>query len=72
MKISKACEQLIEELGRSDSKTEQLEQSYDVFISYSHRNVDVAKKCHQLLQESYPDIKIFFDYDELKAGLYII
>ena len=41
---------------------------YDVFISYSHRNLAAAKLFLDTFQKLNPDLKVFFDYDALKTG----
>ena len=45
--------------------------SYDVFISYSHRNLAQAKLMLKQLNKINPDLKIFFDYEELQTGKFI-
>eukprot|EP00111_Clytia_hemisphaerica_P017752 TCONS_00052511-protein len=45
-----------------------LENAYDLFISYSHQNYDVALKVYHVIKEQKPHWRIFFDQDELKAG----
>jgi len=41
---------------------------YDVFISYSHRNLAAAKVFLETFQKLSPELKVFFDYDALKTG----
>ncbi|XP_059171978.1 uncharacterized protein LOC131953016 [Physella acuta] len=41
---------------------------YDIFISYSHRHVKEPKELAQILQKKNPELNIFFDVNELKAG----
>ncbi|GFN81164.1 collagen alpha-6(vi) chain [Plakobranchus ocellatus] len=41
---------------------------YDVLISYSHRNREEPSKFFKILKEKYPDLNVFFDQSELKAG----
>ena len=43
---------------------------YDIFLSYSHRDTEKAKCFVELLQKLAPNLKIFFDVQELKAGQY--
>lgn len=45
-----------------------LQEHYDVFLSYSHYNDDVAKRIIKELRIYQPDINIFIDTAELKAG----
>ena len=45
-----------------------LEPHYDVFLSYSHFNKDFAKKVIKELRIYHPDVNIFIDTAELKAG----
>ncbi|KAK3763175.1 hypothetical protein RRG08_035857 [Elysia crispata] len=42
--------------------------SYDILISYSHRNREEPSKLYNILKEKYPYLNIFFDQNELKAG----
>lgn len=41
---------------------------YDVFLSYSHRDTEKANCFVDVLQKLAPNLKIFFDVQELKAG----
>lgn len=41
---------------------------YDVFISYSHRHKDKPEELVHFLKKNHPDLKVFFDLEELKAG----
>ncbi|XP_063963013.1 uncharacterized protein LOC129270950 [Lytechinus pictus] len=41
---------------------------YDVFLSYSHRDTEKANCFVDMLQHLAPNLKIFFDVQELKAG----
>lgn len=45
-----------------------LEPYYDIFLSYSHFNEDFAKKVVKELRIYQPDVNIFIDTAELKAG----
>ena len=42
---------------------------YDVFISYSHQNSDVAHNIQKFLSVIQPDWNIFIDITELKTGV---
>ena len=46
-----------------------LEDHYDVFISYSHKNSDVAHEIKRHLTIFHPDWKIFIDVADLKTGV---
>jgi hypothetical protein len=50
------------------SRLSLLEPHYDVFLSYSHFNEDMAKNVMKKLRICQPDINIFIDTAELKAG----
>ncbi|XP_071500390.1 uncharacterized protein [Diadema antillarum] len=41
---------------------------YDVFLSYSHRDTEKANLFVKALQKLAPDLKLFFDVQELKTG----
>ena len=43
-------------------------QSYDVFLSYSHCNSEQAMQIVKELRSKKPDLDIFIDTTELKAG----
>eukprot|EP00741_Cyanophora_paradoxa_P008738 tig00000140_g8460.t1 len=43
---------------------------WDVFISYSHRNGDIASLVLRLLQEKRPRLRVFFDNAALHNGCY--
>lgn len=45
-----------------------LSQNYHVFISYCHRNTEKALAFLKILQRLNPDMNIFYDRIELKAG----
>ena len=64
-KIQDACVQLIEELSATPTKAAN---EYDVFISYCHKNKQIAQEILSYLQGQRSDLKIFFDYAELKTG----
>lgn len=42
---------------------------YDVFISYSHQNSDIAHRIRDEILSSQPDWSIFIDVAELKTGM---
>jgi hypothetical protein len=44
------------------------EKSYDVFLSYSHRNPAHAETFLQLFADLAPNLKVFYDRSELTAG----
>ena len=73
-KISEACATVIDRLVSFDvdqeivNRLSLLEQHYDVFLSYSHFNEDIAKRVIKELRIYQPDINIFIDTAELKAG----
>ena len=41
---------------------------YDIFLSYSHKDDTKANHMVKLLQELNPDLRVFFDMEELKTG----
>ena len=41
---------------------------YDVFISYSHQDSEKANKFVDMFRKIAPDLKLFFDVQELKTG----
>jgi hypothetical protein len=43
-------------------------QTYDVFLSYSHCNSEYARQIVKELRHKKPDLNIFIDTTELKAG----
>ena len=53
---------------RGDDKTTQQASVYDIFISYSHKNTQQATGLFEKLQDQDPNLKIFFDNEELKTG----
>ena len=44
---------------------------YDVFISYCHKNTAIAQVFLNQFIKLKPDLNIFFDRIELKAGKYV-
>ena len=45
-----------------------LNEEYDVFISYCHRDMDVAVKIVEQIKQVVPEWKIFFDQNDLRVG----
>eukprot|EP00794_Sanderia_malayensis_P007282 gene7282-8093_t len=83
-KISKACNDVMKWLQVHLAEIQKLESGnkkaltqpkslqkaqYDVFISYSHKNTDTAKRIHKHLKLFHPDWNIFIDISELKTGV---
>ena len=67
-KLETAATILVDQLV-SVSQSNKQSRSYDVFISYAHKDSAQAKCFLSLLQAKNASIKIFFDYDELKSGV---
>ena len=67
-KIGAASVSLVEQIQDVKSHKKSSKLVFDVFISYSHRNVTKAKVLLEQLKQVNPDLKIFFDYEELKTG----
>lgn len=73
-KVANACATVIDRFGSYDAdnviaqRLTFLEPHYDVFMSYSHVNEDTAKELIKELRIYQPDINIFIDTAELKAG----
>lgn len=76
-KISVACITVVSWLlstplkssGQDESeKVSSAQGNYDVFLSYCHRNEDKAKQVMKELRIQQPNINIFLDTAELKAG----
>ena len=65
-KIKNACENLVEQVKVA---TAHKQIQYDVFISYSHKNTEIATKMLSQLRETKKNLNIFFDYEELKTGI---
>ncbi|XP_055896769.1 uncharacterized protein LOC106070936 isoform X2 [Biomphalaria glabrata] len=42
--------------------------TYDIFVSYSHSHGQQPKELVEILQRNHPEMSIFFDVSELKAG----
>ena len=45
---------------------------YDIFISYSHSDSERANHIVKYLKALNPDLRLFFDMQELKTGRYIL
>ena len=60
-----ACSSLLEQIKEGE-KTGKY--NYDIFISYSHKSPQEANKLLAAFQKKDPNLKIFFDYEELKSG----
>lgn len=45
-----------------------LDDSYDVFISYSHRDTTIANKAYNYIRKIKPDWNIFIDQSGLRTG----
>ena len=45
-----------------------LDDSYDLFISYSHRDTDIANQIFEILTRLKPEWDIFIDHSGLHAG----
>ncbi|XP_077977077.1 uncharacterized protein LOC144432686 [Glandiceps talaboti] len=77
-KLAAACQQVVVALSlevsmvsQKKTKKKQLEDSslkYDIFISYCHKNTKLATRLLNQLTTLNPDLKIFFDTEELKTG----
>lgn len=55
-------------IENTDQESTHEELLYDVFISYCHRNASAAQTMLSSLHTQNKDLKIFFDYKELKSG----
>ncbi|KAJ8037709.1 hypothetical protein HOLleu_18600 [Holothuria leucospilota] len=70
--INSACYQIIISLSinftRSLSVMNASVVRYDLFLSYSHKDTEMAQKIVKMLQDLNPHLKIFFDVQELKTG----
>ncbi|XP_071509804.1 uncharacterized protein [Diadema antillarum] len=71
-KIQDACSQLTVSLSITLHTELQIAEfdplRYDVFLSYSHRDTEKANLFVKALQKLAPDLKLFFDVQELKTG----
>nr|XP_054763994.1 uncharacterized protein LOC129270701 isoform X1 [Lytechinus pictus] len=71
-KIGEACTQLSVSLSvtfHTELRVAEFDPlRYDIFLSYSHRDTEKANRFVALLQKLAPDLKLFFDVQELKTG----
>ncbi|XP_030851966.1 uncharacterized protein LOC100888822 isoform X2 [Strongylocentrotus purpuratus] len=71
-KIGEACSQLTVSLSvtfHTELRVAEFDPlRYDVFLSYSHRDTEKANRFVEMLQKLAPDLKLFFDVQELKTG----
>lgn len=65
--MSRAAESIMES-KKSDGK--HAAHTYDVFISYSHKNKEIVNKFIEILKQLQPSLKIFLDYDQILTGLF--
>ncbi|XP_072167951.1 uncharacterized protein [Diadema setosum] len=74
-KIASTCQQLIKTLpvmatddveGEDESDDDPF--CYDIFVSYSHSDSEAAKHIVDTLQGLDPNLRIFYDIQELKTG----
>ncbi|XP_022091443.1 uncharacterized protein LOC110979712 [Acanthaster planci] len=75
VKISDGCAHLVQSLEHASMKVhiemviaDASPLHYDIFVSYSHRDSKLAIPVVEKLQRMNPDLRIFFDIQELKAG----
>ncbi|XP_022091444.1 LOW QUALITY PROTEIN: uncharacterized protein LOC110979713, partial [Acanthaster planci] len=75
-KISKSCEDLVNSLERDSTKvhtevvsTDASPLHYDVFVSYCHQDSRLAVLIVEKLKKLNPQLRIFFDLQELKVGI---
>ncbi|KAJ8037711.1 hypothetical protein HOLleu_18602 [Holothuria leucospilota] len=70
--INSACYQVIVSLSVNFTRTISILNpiviQYDLFISYSHKDTEVAQKIVKMLQDVNPELKVFFDVLEIKTG----
>ena len=66
---SLSCE-VLEVSKEKDTRTspKPSDQTYDIFLSYSHCNSKYAMEIVKELRHNKPDLNIFIDTTELKAG----
>ncbi|XP_033108418.1 uncharacterized protein LOC117109994 [Anneissia japonica] len=70
-KIYAACKQLSSTLDvkvHAEVAYERPKLEYDVFISYCHRNSNKAAEVMETVKALDPNLKVFFDTEELKTG----
>ena len=61
--MSNKAQILLSSVGANESE------NYDVFISYSHQNSDMAHKIKDEILTFHPNWNIFIDVSELKTGV---
>lgn len=69
--IAQACGQLVKSLTATDKVVKVATTDpnhYDVFVSYCHADADQATPIVSRLQKLNPELKIFYDIQELKTG----
>ncbi|XP_030847274.1 uncharacterized protein LOC100892549 isoform X1 [Strongylocentrotus purpuratus] len=69
--IAQACGQLVKSLTATDKVVKVATTDpnhYDVFVSYCHADADQATPIVSQLQKLNPELKIFYDIQELKTG----
>ena len=78
-KISEGCEHLVKSLEHAGMKihreivvADASPIHYDVFVSYCHKDSEVAVQIVEKLHKLNPELKIFFDIQELNAGKYFV
>ena len=68
-KLQTAATILVDQIQTDSHAAKQAQLAYDVFISYAHKNSELANRFLKLLQEKDGDVRVFFDYAELKTGV---
>lgn len=70
--VNSACYQIIISLSINFTRALSVMNAsvirYDLFLSYCHKETDLAQKMVKILQDLNPNLKIFFDVQELKTG----
>ena len=69
--ISRACGQLVKSLTTTDKVVKVATNDpnhYDVFVSYCHADTKMATPIVDRLKKLNPELKIFYDVQELKTG----
>ena len=70
--ISQACGQLIKSLTTTDKVVKVATTDpnhYDVFVSYCHADTKMATPIVDKLLKLNPQLKVFYDVQELKTGM---
>ncbi|XP_038064139.1 uncharacterized protein LOC119734684 [Patiria miniata] len=69
-RVGEACHQIIISLSVTLKAKPQMDPSiqYDVFVSYSHADSERANHIVATLKRLNPDLRLFFDIQELKTG----